>query len=49
VPYSTEGPVSGETKFDIAPSGKYKVSYGDTTKEVRVSEIAVLKGEEVKI
>ncbi len=49
VPYSTEGPISGETQFDTAPSGPYKVSYGDTTKEVRVSEEAVLKGEEVKV
>ncbi len=49
VPYSTEGPISGETQFDTAPSGPYKLSYGDTTKEVRVSEEAVLKGEEVKV
>jgi len=49
VPYSTEGPVSGETQFDTAPSGPYVLSYGDTTKEVRVSEEAVLKGEEVKV
>jgi dolichyl-diphosphooligosaccharide--protein glycosyltransferase len=49
VPYSTEGPISGETQFDTAPSGPYVVSYGDTTKEVRVSEEAVLKGEEVKV
>ncbi|MHC1756966.1 MAG: oligosaccharyl transferase, archaeosortase A system-associated [Methanosarcina sp.] len=49
VPYSTEGPISGETQFDTAPSGPYVVSYGDTTKEVRVSEEVVLKGEEVKV
>jgi oligosaccharyl transferase (archaeosortase A-associated) len=49
VPYSTEGPISGETQFDTAPSGSYVVSYGDTTKEVRVNEEAVLKGEEVKV
>jgi dolichyl-phosphooligosaccharide-protein glycotransferase len=49
VPYSTEGPISGETQFDTAPSGPYIVSYGDTTKEVRVNEEAVLKGEEVKV
>jgi dolichyl-diphosphooligosaccharide--protein glycosyltransferase len=49
VPYSTEGPVSGETQFDTAPAGPYVVSYGDTTKEVRVSEEAVLKGDEVKV
>jgi dolichyl-diphosphooligosaccharide--protein glycosyltransferase len=49
VPYSTEGPISGETQFDTAPSCPYKLSYGDATKEVRVSEEAVLKGEEVKV
>ena len=48
VPYSTDGPVAGETQFDTAPSGPYVLSYGETTKEVRVSEEAVLKGEEVK-
>ncbi|WP_410507576.1 oligosaccharyl transferase, archaeosortase A system-associated [Methanosarcina hadiensis] len=49
VPYSTEGPVPGETQFDTAPAGAYVVSCGDTTREVRVSEEAVLNGEEVKV
>ncbi|HOW14592.1 oligosaccharyl transferase, archaeosortase A system-associated [Methanosarcina sp.] len=49
VPYSTDGPISGETQFDTAPAGAYVISYGDTTKEVRVSEEAVLNGEEVKV
>ncbi|HET8688986.1 MAG TPA: oligosaccharyl transferase, archaeosortase A system-associated, partial [Methanosarcina sp.] len=49
VPYSTEGPIAGETQFDTAPSGPYALNYGDTTKEVRVSEKAVLKGEEIKV
>ncbi|MDY9926089.1 oligosaccharyl transferase, archaeosortase A system-associated [Methanosarcina sp.] len=49
VPYSTEGPVSGETQFDTAPSGPYVISYGDTTREIRVGEEAVLKGEELKV
>jgi dolichyl-diphosphooligosaccharide--protein glycosyltransferase len=49
VPYSTEGPISGETQFDTAPEGPYVVSYGDTTKEVRINEEAVLNGEEVKV
>ncbi|MFZ2499812.1 oligosaccharyl transferase, archaeosortase A system-associated [Methanosarcina sp.] len=49
VPYSTEGPISGETQFDTAPSGPYVLRYGDTTKEVRINEEAVLKGEEVKV
>ena len=49
MPYSTEGSLAGETQFDTAPSGPYVVSYEDTTKEVRVNEEAVLKGEEVKV
>jgi dolichyl-diphosphooligosaccharide--protein glycosyltransferase len=49
VPYSTEGPIAGQTHFDTAPSGPYVLSYGNTTKEVRVSEEAVLKGEEIKV
>jgi len=40
---------SGETQFDTAPTGAYVVSYGDTTTEVRVSEEAVLNGEEIKV
>ncbi|AKB50005.1 Oligosaccharyl transferase [Methanosarcina barkeri str. Wiesmoor] len=49
VPYSTDGPITGETQFDTAPSGPYVLSYGDTTKEVKVSEEAVLKGEQIKV
>ncbi|MGI5992711.1 MAG: oligosaccharyl transferase, archaeosortase A system-associated [Methanosarcina sp.] len=49
VPYSTDGPIAGETQFDTAPSGPYVLSYGNTTKEVRVSEEAVLIGQEIKI
>ncbi|HWQ44798.1 MAG TPA: oligosaccharyl transferase, archaeosortase A system-associated, partial [Methanosarcina barkeri] len=49
VPYSTEGPIAGQTQFDTAPSGPYVLSYGGTTKEVRISEEAVLKGEEIKV
>ncbi|AKB55713.1 Oligosaccharyl transferase [Methanosarcina barkeri MS] len=49
VPYSTDGPIAGQTQFDTAPSGSYVLSYGDTTKEVKVSEEAVLKGEQIKV
>jgi oligosaccharyl transferase (archaeosortase A-associated) len=49
VPYSTTGPISGETQFDTAPISLYVVSYGNTTKSVSVSEEAVLNGEEIKI
>ncbi|MDW5550899.1 oligosaccharyl transferase, archaeosortase A system-associated [Methanosarcina sp.] len=48
VPYST-GQIAGQTQFNTAPSGPYVLSYGDTTKEVKVSEEAVLKGEEIKV
>jgi len=44
VPYSTEGPVPGETQFDTRPVGAYTVSYGNVTKEVRVDEVDVLDG-----
>jgi dolichyl-diphosphooligosaccharide--protein glycosyltransferase len=49
VPYSTGGPIAGQTQFNTTPSGPYVVSYGNTTKEVRVNEEAVLKGEEIKV
>ncbi|RXA19356.1 hypothetical protein EQO05_09540 [Methanosarcina sp. MSH10X1] len=49
VPYPTEDLIAGEIQFDTAPVGPYVVSYGDTTKEVRVSEEAVLNGDEIKI
>lgn len=43
IPYSTEGPVPGETQqFDMQSAGAYTVSYGDVTAEVRVSEMDVL-------
>ncbi|HWR26064.1 MAG TPA: oligosaccharyl transferase, archaeosortase A system-associated, partial [Methanosarcina sp.] len=49
VPYSTEGPISEGTQFKTAPTGPYILSYGGTTKEVRVNEGAVMKGEEIKV
>jgi dolichyl-diphosphooligosaccharide--protein glycosyltransferase len=49
VPYSTEGPISGQTQFETAPTGPYVLSYDNTTKDVRVSEKAVLNGEEIKV
>ncbi|MGB9939677.1 hypothetical protein, partial [Methanosarcina sp.] len=49
VPYSTDGPIAGETQFDTAPARPYVLNYGDTTKEVRVNEEAVLNGEEIKV
>jgi dolichyl-diphosphooligosaccharide--protein glycosyltransferase len=49
VPYSTEGPMTSQTQFDTAPTGSYKVSFGDTTESVRVSESAVLNGGEIEV
>ena len=49
VPYSTEGPIAGQTQFDVAPTGPYTITYKDTTKEVRVNEEAVLNGQEIKV
>jgi len=44
VPYSTEGPVPGETQFNTRPAAAYTITPGGTTKEVRVSEMVVLNG-----
>jgi dolichyl-diphosphooligosaccharide--protein glycosyltransferase len=49
VPYSTEGPIAGQTQFDVTPTGPYTITYKDTTKEVRVNEEAVLNGQEIKV
>ncbi|WP_292468782.1 oligosaccharyl transferase, archaeosortase A system-associated [Methanolobus sp.] len=49
VPYSTEGPIKGETQFDTMPSGPYVISYGNTTQEVSVSELDVLNGNTIEV
>ncbi|MDD4498012.1 MAG: oligosaccharyl transferase, archaeosortase A system-associated, partial [Methanosarcinaceae archaeon] len=49
VPYSTEGPIPGETQFDTAPVGQYVVTYEETIKEVKVSEETVLEGKTIEI
>ena len=49
VPYSTEGPVPGQTQFDTRPIAPYTVSYGNTTTEVRVSEMDVLDGNTIVV
>ena len=49
VPYSTEGPIPGETQFDTRPVGAYTVSYGNTTTEVKVSEMDVLDGNTIVV
>jgi dolichyl-diphosphooligosaccharide--protein glycosyltransferase len=44
VPYSTEGPISGETNFDTKPTGKYILTTGNISREVSVNERMVIDG-----
>ncbi|MDK2833669.1 MAG: dolichyl-phosphooligosaccharide-protein glycotransferase [Methanolobus sp.] len=49
VPYSTQGPIPGETQFAVRPAGPYTISYGNTTQEVSVSELDVLNGNVIEV
>jgi dolichyl-diphosphooligosaccharide--protein glycosyltransferase len=49
VPYSTEGPIEGQTQFAAMPAGPYVVSYGNVTQQVRVSETDVLNGNTIEV
>jgi Uncharacterized membrane protein, required for N-linked glycosylation len=49
VPYSTEGPIEGETQFDTMPTGPYVISYGDVIEQVSVSELDVLNGNTIEV
>ncbi|WP_445475038.1 oligosaccharyl transferase, archaeosortase A system-associated [Methanococcoides methylutens] len=49
VPYSTLGPIDGETQFDTMPVGPYKISYGTVQEEVAVSERDVLDGNVIEV
>ena len=49
VPYSTEGPIPGETQFAVRPAGPYTISYGNTTQQVSVSELDVLDGNVIEV
>lgn len=49
VPYSTLGPIAGETQFDTMPLGAYTVSAGNITKQIDVSEKDVLEGRTVTL
>jgi len=44
VPYSTEGPIVGQTQFDTKPTGPYTVTAGNVSKSVDVGEKEVLEG-----
>jgi dolichyl-diphosphooligosaccharide--protein glycosyltransferase len=49
VPYSTRGPIPGETQFAVRPAGPYMISYGNTTQQVSVSELDVLNGNVIEV
>ena len=49
VPYSTEGPISGQTNFDTKPIGKYILSAGNISREVSVDERTVMDGGTEKV
>jgi dolichyl-diphosphooligosaccharide--protein glycosyltransferase len=49
VPYSTEGPIEGGTKFDTKPKGAYQLVIGSKAYEVRVPEEMVMTGGVIKI
>jgi dolichyl-diphosphooligosaccharide--protein glycosyltransferase len=44
VPYSTLGPISGQTQFDTKPTGAYTVTAGNISRQVEISEKDVLEG-----
>ncbi|MDR2945064.1 MAG: oligosaccharyl transferase, archaeosortase A system-associated [Methanosarcinales archaeon] len=49
VPYSTTGPVDGETNFAVKPIGNYTVKYGGVEEKIDVSEEDVLNGNTVSV
>ncbi|MCX9081594.1 MAG: oligosaccharyl transferase, archaeosortase A system-associated [Candidatus Methanoperedens sp.] len=49
VPYSTEGPISGQTNFDTKPIGKYILAAGNISREVSVNERTVMDGGTEKV
>ncbi|SES95869.1 dolichyl-diphosphooligosaccharide--protein glycosyltransferase [Methanococcoides vulcani] len=49
VPYSTQGPIEGETQFDTMPVGPYKIIYGNVVEDIDVSERDVLDGNVIEV
>ena len=49
VPYSTQGPIQGETNFDTMPTGLYTITAGGISQTVDVSEEDVLEGRSVTV
>ena len=44
VPYSTLGPIPGETRFDTGPVGPYSLTAGNVSEQIDVAEKDVLEG-----
>ncbi|MFA4934362.1 MAG: oligosaccharyl transferase, archaeosortase A system-associated [Candidatus Methanoperedens sp.] len=49
VPYSTLGPIPGETQFDTMPAGPYMVTFGNVSKQIDVNEKDVLEGRTITL
>jgi asparagine N-glycosylation enzyme membrane subunit Stt3 len=49
VPYSTLGPIPGETNFDTRPTGSYSITAGNVTQSVDVAEQDVLNSGTIKV
>ena len=49
VPYSTLGPIQGETRFDTGPVGPYSLTAGNVSKQIDVAEKDVLEGGTVTV
>ncbi|HEY9206294.1 MAG TPA: oligosaccharyl transferase, archaeosortase A system-associated [Candidatus Methanoperedens sp.] len=49
VPYSTLGPIPGETQFDTRPEGPYNVTAGSVLQKINISEKDVLEGNTVTL
>jgi oligosaccharyl transferase (archaeosortase A-associated) len=49
VPYSTRGPIPGETQFDTKPEGPYTLESGNISKKIDVGERDVLDGNTLRM
>lgn len=49
VPYSTTGPIAGETQFDTMPTELYTITAGSISKQIDISEKDVLEGNTVTL
>lgn len=49
VPYSTQGPIDGQTEFDVSPNTSYTISDGVQYLQVPVNEIDVIQGNKIQV